>query len=357
MSELQWKRGMDPVDFSCFDNDLLMDEDGDVRSRATPYFKAKEMADGVWQILSDGDYSYLLEGDDELILIDAGNGAGNIREFCQDIRPDKPLYRLLNTHFHIDHTTCNYLFDAVYMSPKTYFCRLDPGYKAIGVPDDYPIVFINDGDVINLKGRPLEVYAIDEHCPGSLQFLDRKSRILFCGDELNGNFFDSRISVEHSYRNLRRWESFRDAYDTLAAGNGIHEASFVEKYLEMAEYIMNGHPDAGEEFYVPSMDLQSPITEKDGKPVHERRSPNLDAFYQPLVDAGYKKALEMNDDKVCFCLLRKLTPDGMFDRQYEKDGVRFCYYQNRIWDVEESRKYDSLIFPIHQGQIMADQLK
>ena len=74
----------------------------------SPYFKAEKIASGTWQVLSDGDYTYVLEGEDELICIDGGCGAGNIRAFCQSLS-DKPLYRLLNTHNHFDHTASNYL--------------------------------------------------------------------------------------------------------------------------------------------------------------------------------------------------------------------------------------------------------
>ena len=351
MRELKWKQGMQAIEVPAYSNEYLMDEEGDIRLRSEPYYKAKKLADGVWQVLSDGDYTYVLEGDDELLCIDGGSGVGNLREFCQSLCPEKPLYRIINTHFHVDHTMSNYLFDVTYMAPQTYSHRLDPSHEANGFPGDYPVVFLHDGDVFNLAGRPLEVYAIDEHAPGSLQFLDRKSRILFCGDELNGNFFDSRISVERSYRNLKRWNSFRDAYDLLAAGNGVHDACFVEKYLEMAEHILFEDPDCGVEYYKPYADKTSPISEKDGMPVHLRRSPNLDAL-QPLLEAtpDGQKALATNDGKICFCLLRKITPDAMFDRQYEKDGVRFTYYRNRIWDGPVSRKYDSMIFPVTDDQ-------
>jgi len=185
---------MEPLDFSRFSDILLEDEDGNIQPMSEPYFKAKELAPGVWQVLSHGDYTYVVEGDDEIIAIDSGMGAGNIREFCQTLS-DKPLYRLLNTHNHFDHTMNNYLFDVVYMHEKCYEGRCRPfgDYAGMEFPDDYPVVFLKDGDVINLKGRELLVLNIEEHCSGSLQFLDRKSRILFCGDELNGNFFDSRI--------------------------------------------------------------------------------------------------------------------------------------------------------------------
>lgn len=332
---MQWKRNMDPVDFSRFKDILIEDEEGDIRPMSEPYFKAKEIAPGTWQVLSDGDYTYVLEGDDELVCIDSGLGAGNIRKFCQTLS-DKPLYRLINTHGHLDHTLNNYLFDVVYMSEDTYRHRFEPFGEFVGmeVPIDYPVSILKDGDIFNLKGRPLEVYAIDEHMKGSLQFLDRKNRILFCGDELNGNFFDSRISLEHSFKNLQRWKSFRGDYDLLCAGNGIHDASYVDKYYDIVKYLLDGHWNEGEEFFIPYEDRVASIDKKNGKEVFARRAPHFKYLVPILKKAGYQKALDLNHGRANFCYTRKLSPDGPFDRQYMRDGVRVCYYINRIWDTK-----------------------
>ena len=330
---MRWKKNMDPLDMSKFHDILLEDEDGNIQPKDMPYFKAKLIAPGTWQVLSDGDYTYVIEGEDEIIAIDSGMGAGNIREFCQTLS-EKPLYRLFNTHNHFDHTASNFLFDAVYMSQKCYEgrCQAFGGFEGMDIPDDYPVVFLKDGDVINLKGRELEVFNIEEHCSGSLQFLDRQARILFCGDELNGNFFDSRISVEHSFRNIKRWMSFRDSYDLLCAGNGIHDAGYVDRYYETLKYILDGHENEGEEFFVPYEDPRASVSSKDGKPVFARRSPNMDFLADALRTAGFGKHLELNGGRGCFCFMRKLTPDGIFDRQLEMNGCRVCYYLNRIWD-------------------------
>ena len=334
MGELKWKKGLGALDCSSLEG-LVEDYEGNIQPASQPYFKVKEMAEGVWQILTDGDYSYLLEGDDEMILVDAGMGAGNLREMCQAIRPGKPLYRMLLTHNHGDHIVNCYQFDAVYMSRDVYDGRGDffLGFENLDIPIDYPVVFLKDGDVINLAGRPLEVLAIDEHCKGSLQFLDRKSGILFCGDELNGNFFDSQISVEHSYRNLKRWASLRDSYHTLAAGNGIHDASYVDKYLKIAEYILSGHENEGEKYYEPYEDDPATVHEIDGVPVRHRRTDFSSPFWtEPFIAAGCGEYLKYNHGRFCFCFMRKMSPNGEFDRQLTMDGARFCYFLNRIWD-------------------------
>ena len=330
---MRWKKNMGPLDMSRFHDILIEDAEGSLQPKDEPYFRAKLIAPGTWQVLSDGDYTYVLEGEDEIIAIDSGMGAGNIRAFCQTLS-EKPLYRLINTHNHFDHTANNFLFDVVYMSEKSYEgrCQAFGGFEGMDIPDDYPVVFLKDGDRVNLNGRELEVFNIEEHCSGSLQFLDRKARILFCGDELNGNFFDSRISVEHSFRNVMNWMSFRDSYDLLCAGNGIHDASYVDRYYETLKYILEGHENEGEEYYVPYEDPRASISSKDGKPVFARRSPNMDFVAEAMKATGFEKHLALTEGRGCFCFMRKLGPDGSFDRQLIKNGCRVCYYLNRIWD-------------------------
>ena len=333
---MNWHKNMGPLDFSKFKDILLEDPDGDIRPQSEPYFKATKLAEGVWQVLSDGDHIYVLEGDDELICIDSGIGAGSIRDFCQSLCPEKPLYRMLLTHFHGNHILNAYQFDCVYMSEDTYRLRAEfAEFQDLNVPEDYPVVFLHDGDVINLKGRPLEVIALDEHAKGSLQFLDRKSRILFCGDELNGNYFDSQISVEHSYRNLVRWNALRPYYDRLAAGNDMHDASYIERYLEIAEYILNGHENEGVALYKPhTTDRISSISELDGKRVFARRAPKFVGvgFEEKMIEAGYGEQLALNDGHFAFAHMRKLGPDGPFDREIVRNGAHFCYFLNKIWD-------------------------
>ena len=82
---MQWKKGMGALDFSAFHDIWMEDFEGNLKPMDEPYYNAKLIAPGTWQVLSAGDYTYVIEGDDEVIVIDSGNGAGNIREFCQSL--------------------------------------------------------------------------------------------------------------------------------------------------------------------------------------------------------------------------------------------------------------------------------
>lgn len=72
------------IDFSCKKDIFLEDEDGLIVPMSEPYFRSKLIAPDTWQVLSDGDYSYLLEGDDEALLIDSGLRRGRYPRLLPD---------------------------------------------------------------------------------------------------------------------------------------------------------------------------------------------------------------------------------------------------------------------------------
>ena len=95
-------------------------------------------------------------------------------------------------------------------------------------------------------------------------------------------------------------EIIRDAYDVLAAGNGLHDAVYVDRYYDTLKYILEGHAHEGVEHYVPYNDRFSSIDELDGKPVYARRAPHFRVLVSPLIQAGYGYDVELNDGKACF---------------------------------------------------------
>jgi hypothetical protein len=60
------------IDFSPQHNALILNYDRSLSAMDEPYYRTRLIASGTWQILTDGDYMYLVEGDNEAILIDSG---------------------------------------------------------------------------------------------------------------------------------------------------------------------------------------------------------------------------------------------------------------------------------------------
>ena len=234
---------MELIDFSCKHNILLEDESGVLTPMDEPYFRSELIKEKTWKILSEGDFSYLLEGDDEALVIDSGYGAGNIREFCATLT-NKPVSRIANTHDHFDHTANNSYFDLAYMSEETkpLATITFPSFEGITFPRDYAVEIVDSGDIIPLKGRDLLVFKIPDHAVGSLAFLDKKGRMLFSGDEIGmpmGKTLKGSVSrwAEHMAMLIKH----RSEFDTICTGFGVFDAKIIEQNLENARHILAGN--------------------------------------------------------------------------------------------------------------------
>lgn len=263
---------MKTIDFSSKHDILLENEDGSLQPMDVPFFQAIEFAPRTWQVLSDGDYSYLLAGEDEAFVIDSGYGAGNIREFCQTLT-EKPVRNIANTHDHFDHTACNGYFENAYMSIETEPLATIPfpSFAGIEFPRDYPKTIVDDGDVIPLKGRNLTVIKIPDHAVGSLVFLDRTARILFCGDELGMPVKPLNGSVERWARYMEKILVYRDQFDLLAGGGGLFAAQLVERNLSIARQILAGaEGEVGKAQQFPNFER----IDSEGRRIWKRRLPH-----------------------------------------------------------------------------------
>lgn len=230
------------IDFSCKHDIWLEDEDGSLQPMDEPYFRSWRIAPGTWQILSDGDFSYLVEGDEEAILIDSGYGAGNIRTYAQSLT-EKPLSKICNTHDHFDHTALNSYFDLVYLSAETLPLATIPfpSFEGITFPRDYPVKIVGDGDIIPLKGRELKVFLVNDHAVGSLCFLDEKEGILFSGDEFMPFGKSLHGSVSHWVQVLEKLLPHLNRIQRLCAG-GWPDLSpeLIQQQYECACRILDG---------------------------------------------------------------------------------------------------------------------
>jgi glyoxylase-like metal-dependent hydrolase (beta-lactamase superfamily II) len=273
------------IDFSSKHNILLRSEDGTLTPMDVPYFKSTLIAPETWQILSDGDHSYLLEGDTEALVIDSGYGAGNIREYCQTLTK-KPVRHIANTHDHFDHTANNAYFERAFMSEETKKKATIPfpSFAGINFPRDYPITVIGDGYKFQLGNRELEVFLIPNHGSGGTAYLDRSRRILFSGDEILGLNVSLNCSVEQFEKNMRKIAAHRSEYDRLCAGPAIFDASYVDKFLQNAQYILAGHEG---EPAKPRAKPAAPPADPSAPVIYNRRVP-----HPPDVNRGAGQANE-----------------------------------------------------------------
>lgn len=294
------------IDFSYKHNYYLWnEEDGTCIPMDEPYFRAEKAAEGIWQILSDGDFSYLVEGNDEAVVIDSGYGAGNIREFCQTLT-EKPVRNIINTHDHFDHTANNCYFECAYMTEESVEQATIPfpSFEGIVFPRDYPIQILEDGGWYPLKGRELQVFKLPDHSEGSICILDRKARVLFTGDEFFPWGKALKGSVQRWARNLEKLMAYRRYFDRLLCGARTINADFVDRYLANAHHILEGHEGGP----VTPMKFEEYIrTDEEGHIIWKRRDPHPgDGPKNPPDNHAYRRQMVWADCSITYDIRRVL---------------------------------------------------
>ena len=119
---------------------------------------------------------YLIEGEKESILIDAGTHIPGLRKIVEGIT-SKPV-TLIATHVHPDHTG-----DAINDWESIWINAADEVNTPMfmkGYPGEKK--YLTDGQVFDLAGRKIESIFTPGHTPGSVTLLDRDKHYGFSGD-------------------------------------------------------------------------------------------------------------------------------------------------------------------------------
>jgi glyoxylase-like metal-dependent hydrolase (beta-lactamase superfamily II) len=173
---------------------------------------------------------WLIEGGERALLIDTGVGVASLRPVI-DALTSRPVTCLL-THGHYDHMGGAWEFaDRVahrleadtladptpdktlwrgWLTDASFSHLPAPGFRmdAYGLRPAPPTGLVEDGDVVDLGGRRLEILHVPGHSPGLLAVHDLAHTILFTSDALYAGrmFFDlpgsDRASAARSVRRL-----------------------------------------------------------------------------------------------------------------------------------------------------------
>jgi glyoxylase-like metal-dependent hydrolase (beta-lactamase superfamily II)/uncharacterized protein YecT (DUF1311 family) len=172
------------------------------------WFEVYRIADGVFAIYEPGQFeeviSFLVTGNERALLFDTGLGIGDMKRVVEQLT-DLDIV-VLNSHTHYDHIGGNHEFDTIYARDTDYTRNraggsppeataefLNEGWVWKPLPegfvaDDFrsrPFTisrFVDEGDVIDLGGRKLEILITPGHAPDSICLIDREHRLLLTGD-------------------------------------------------------------------------------------------------------------------------------------------------------------------------------
>ena len=213
---------------------------------------------------------FLAVGEREAALIDTGTGIGNLKEAVKGLT-EKPV-KVLLTHGHLDHAFGASAFETIYMNPLDKWILdehgdmqmrfdyvknspLPEGTKLTAdmfapKPEFTKMIALKDGDVFDLGGLTIEIYALPGHTPGSMAVLFREERLLLTGDACNPGtwiFAPGCPSVEEYRDTLVTFrERTRGKYDRilLSHGNSLLESELLDVVIETCGRVLNGTDDA-----------------------------------------------------------------------------------------------------------------
>ena len=201
-----------------------------------------QMNETTWRIEDGMVRMFLLTGTKEALLIDSGMNTPNAKEIAESIT-DLPV-KLLNTHADGDHISGNEAFENFYMHPLE-----ERNYRFRGRTGT--ILPVQQGDVLDLGDRPLEIIDLPGHTPGSIAILDVKNRVLIGGDSIQ----DGRIYMFGEHRNLpdyiaslEKLSAYEGRFDEVYASHSTVsvDPGIIPKLIVGAKQILAGEA-VGEE--------------------------------------------------------------------------------------------------------------
>lgn len=192
---------------------------------AERWFRMRRVADGITLLVEDHLDPFFesnvwhVRGRDRDLLVDAGNGIGDLRGELEPLVGDRPVVAVA-THDHFDHVGGMHAFDERwchaadadgirvpdglallredfrpgledeirwygYEPPEVVITALpSEGFDVAGwrTPAAEPTRLLDDGDVVDLGDRVFEVVHVPGHTAGSIALWDASGGLLFTGD-------------------------------------------------------------------------------------------------------------------------------------------------------------------------------
>lgn len=188
--------------------------------------------------------SYLLLGSENALLVDTLQGVGDLKSVVDQLT-NLPII-VMNTHSHYDHVSSNYQFDTIYGLDTPYTAGNSKGHSNADIgssmtmdtiwknlPEEFDISkyeskayeidkFVEDGEIIDIGGRKIQVIFTPGHSPDSVILVDKANRMMFTGD----TFYPAPIYV------YSETTSFEDFFIT---------SQIMFGYRNDVDYLMPGH--------------------------------------------------------------------------------------------------------------------
>ncbi len=201
------------------------------------WFRVYEIVPGVFALLEPHHFqevmSFLIVGGEQALLLDTGEGMGDIRREVQTLT-ELPIV-VVNSHTHFDHIGGNHQFKAAHIlnvpgaaqalqagwrpEAGNYNFQPDAFRPDVALPFDLKnfdiapsvAVPIQEGHIFSLGGRELEVIAAPGHAADALMLADHCNKLLFTGD----TFYPGPLYAHTEADRQRQLVTYRDTLHKL----------------------------------------------------------------------------------------------------------------------------------------------
>ena len=233
---------------------------------STPINKVEQLAPDLWVITeTDSVHCYLLLGKEKAMLFDIGYGYEDIQPIIHQIT-DLPVM-LVISHGDPDHGLGSNHFKDVWLHPLDYgklLCndteemrKKAYEYRVNKAPHFKPYIdaetflhtrisenttphFLNEGDIIDLGGKHLEVIHTPGHSYGHIMLLEKETGRLFSGDQVTEHniwYFmssDGQAPFSSCISSMKKLLARRDEISTILSAHGLVpiDIHYVEDLLE-----------------------------------------------------------------------------------------------------------------------------
>lgn len=209
-------------------------------------YKAYKLYDHFWCIEDGHVRMFLIEGKDKAILIDTGNGTGDLAAFVKTLTEKQ--VELIITHCHPDHVGATQYFESAYIHKAEIevYCNAPYGNKQL------KLIPVEEGHVFNVDDYAFEVIHTPGHTLGSIVLLDRNKKIMLSNDTVQvGPIFmidKATSSFEAFESSMEKLQEMQDNIEIIYPSHFTMpiDASYIEDLKIAAQKMIAGELDGQE---------------------------------------------------------------------------------------------------------------
>ncbi len=232
------------------------------------FFEVENVTERIFRITMPYVCCYLIVGENQAVLIDAGWGYGDLKEVVESIT-DLPVVLVLS-HAHPDHNGSANQFDKVYLNEGDFNLFASQNQLSLrreimlgSVSKEFeedkemwqpertePLLPLEEGMNFNLGGITVMPFHVPGHTHGSMVFILPEERIAIFGDAISHPtvmFLESSTKIKPHYEAMIKFKENSHLYDRVLVSHETYELDKIvlDNNIKAAKNILEGKDEKG----------------------------------------------------------------------------------------------------------------